>query len=276
MNQEMDQDFRRALRTLGDPSDLDSCSKQVIDDSIAHPSRRDVLRLSGSFGAALALGALPLALSATARRAFAQGTLPPAVVTVLNFALTLEMLEADFYNRGIIFGVIPAADLTVFKQIQKHENAHVAFLQAALGSSAIGQLDFDFTAHGALPNPFSDYPTFLTLSQGFEDTGVRAYKGQAPALKPYDDYLTAALRIHSVEARHASEVRRIRGEKGWITGNDPMAPEPIKAVYAGEDNTMQLGIDVSQYLGADAATEAFDEPLDKASVLAIASPFIVS
>ncbi|HEY8310567.1 MAG TPA: ferritin-like domain-containing protein, partial [Gemmatimonadaceae bacterium] len=276
MNQQMNQDFQAALGTLGDPHDLDNDREQVMNDPTARPSRREVLRRSGNFGAALALGAVPLAFTAAARRAFAQSTLPADVVTVLNFALTLEMLEADFYNRGVASGVIPASDLAVFQQIQKHENAHVAFLRATLGSSAIGQLQFDFTAHGALPNPFTNYPTFLTLSQGFEDTGVRAYKGQAPALQPYDDYLTAALRIHSVEARHASEVRRIRGEKGWITGNDPMAPAPIKAVYAGEENTMQLGIDVSRYLGADAATEAFDEPLDKASVLAIASPFIVS
>ncbi|MGI8507924.1 MAG: ferritin-like domain-containing protein [Gemmatimonadaceae bacterium] len=263
----MNQEIQTVIDALGDSGDIDVAHDPNV-------SRRDVLRRSGNLGAALALGAMPFALAATARRAFAQTMLPSAVIDVLNFALTLEMLESDFYNKGVASGTIPAADLAVFKQIQQHENAHVAFLKGVLGTSAIPQLSFDFTAGGTVPDPFKDYTTFLVLSQGFEDTGVRAYKGQATALKPYDDYLTAALRIHSVEARHASEVRRIRGEKGWITREDPMAPAAIKATYVGEGNTMQLGIDVSVYLGVDAATEAFDEPLDKASVIAIATPFI--
>jgi hypothetical protein len=71
---------------------------------------------------------------------------------------------------------------------------------------------------------FTNYETFKAVAQAFEDTGVRAYKGQAPALMPYKDVLTAALTIHSVEARHASQVRRLRGNfteqepfyQGWI------------------------------------------------------------
>ena len=46
--------------------------------------------------------------------------------------------------------------------------------------------------------------------------------------------LTTALQIHSVEARHASEVRRLRGQKGWITGNQTDVPQ-LQPVYAGED-----------------------------------------
>lgn len=263
----MNSEMKTVIDALGDPSDIDA----VLDQNV---SRREALFRSGNMGAMLALGAMPLALAAMSKRAFAQGTpLPTQVVTVLNFALTLEMLESDFYNKGVDSGVIPASDLAVFKQVQQHETAHVAFLKSVLGSSAIPQLAFDFTLGGTI-DPFHNYATFLILSQGFEDTGVRAYKGQATNLKPYGAYLTAALRIHSVEARHASEIRRIRGEKGWITGNDPAAPAAIKATYAGEENTMHLGIDVSIYLGVDAATEAFDEPLTAAQVLAIAGPFI--
>jgi hypothetical protein len=59
------------------------------------------------------------------------------------------------------------------------------------------------------------FETFATLSQTFEDLGVSAYKGQAVNLIEYDDILTAALRIHSVEARHAAAVRRIRNMKPW-------------------------------------------------------------
>jgi rubrerythrin len=56
----------------------------------------------------------------------------------------------------------------------------------------------------------------LALAQAFEDTGVRAYKGQAANLMSKPDLLTAALQIHSVEARHASEVRRLRGQKDGL------------------------------------------------------------
>jgi rubrerythrin len=63
---------------------------------------------------------------------------------------------------------------------------------------------------------FTDYQQFLALAQAFEDTGVRAYKGQAANLMSKPDLLTAALQIHSVEARHASEVRRLRGQKDGL------------------------------------------------------------
>lgn len=273
----MNHELNTLMDALGDPRDIDD----VLDRRV---SRREAVAGSGKLGAAIALGAMPFALAAMARQAFGQGTgtLPAAVIDVLNFALTLEMLEAEFYNRGVDSGIIGPNELPVFLQIQKHENDHVAVLKATLRSSAIGQLKFDYTAGGTLPNPFKDYPTFFLLSQAFEDTGVRAYKGQAPNLKPYDDYLTVALRIHSVEARHAAEVRRLRSDKAgiptlkaWITRDDPTAPAAIKAVYAGEANTMQLGIDVSKYLGVDPATEAFDEPLTRAQVEAIVKPFIV-
>lgn len=263
----MTNEIQTIIDALGDPNDLDVSTHQAV-------SRRDALARSGTLGAALALGAMPIALAAMARRAVAQSApLTQQVIDVLNFALMLEYLESTFYNTGMAAsGLIPASDRAVFGQVQKHENAHVAFLKGALGASAVGPFTFDFTLGGTI-DPFHDYPTFLILSQGFEDTGVRAYKGQAGNLISNGTILTYALRIHSVEARHACEVRRIRGEKGWITGADPLAPAAIQATYAGEDNTMQLGIDVSAFLGTDAATEAFDEPLTKAAVLAIAGPF---
>jgi hypothetical protein len=97
-----------------------------------------------------------------------------------------------------------------------------------------------------------------------------------------DDILTTALRIHSVEARHASEVRRLRRRKGWVTGDEANGPAALQqaGVYAGdntwprEGNTMQLGIDVSQFQGAEAASEAFDEPISYDHALSIASQFI--
>ncbi|MEO5589001.1 MAG: ferritin-like domain-containing protein [Gemmatimonadaceae bacterium] len=244
--------------------------------------------VSASVAAGLRIASVPIALAALSRDAFAQG-IPGAVVEVLNFALTLEYLEAEFYNRGVAAsGLIPAADRIIFETIQGHENLHVTFLQNALGSLAVAKPTFDYSAGGGsgtgpYADVFTNYATFKAVAQAFEDTGVRAYKGQAPALQPYDTYLTAALTIHSVEARHASEIRRLRGNftdtepfyEGWITGNQTDVPG-ASAVYAGEDNTNQLGINVAALTSysTNSATEAFDEPLTKAQVLAIVTPFI--
>ncbi len=237
--------------------------------------RRETLRAGGRLAGMLALSAVPVALATSVKDAFASSTLPSAVVRVLNFALTLEYLEASFYNRGLRQGVVPGGkDRRIFETIQAHENAHVAFLKQTLGRDAVAKPDFDFTAGGALPDPFKNYEVFKILAQGFEDAGVRAYKGQARALKPYPAFLTAALTIHSVEARHASEVRRLRGETGWVPNQYPSAPAPIRAVYAGEDQRSQLGVDVTAFLGDKTGTEAFDEPLTMADVLALVGPFI--
>lgn len=232
-------------------------------------SRRAAVGRSSQMAGALAIASLPVAFGLLARKAFAQGGLPQGIIDVLNFALTLEFLEDEFYDLGIASaGLIPGEDLPVFQQISKHEAAHVLLLQSVLGASAVDKPTFDFTAGGTF-DPFNDYPTFQVLSQGFEDTGVRAYKGQAAALMSDNLILTTALRIHSVEARHAAEVRKLRGQKSWITGNqtDPAAA-PIAAVYAGEEAANGAATSAT-------AAEAFDEPLTMDAVLAIAEPFIV-
>ena len=256
-------------------------------------SRRDAISrgatVSGVVLAGLRMGTVPAALAALSTSAFGQGRLPTAVIGVLNFALRLEYLESEFYNRGVAAsGLIPAADRTIFTTIQSHENTHVDFFRNLLGSSARPKPTFDFTAgNGSGTGPFADvftnYATFLAVSQAFEDTGVRAFKGQAATLLPYKDVLQAALTVHSVEARHAAEVRRLRGNfmdnepnQGWITLALTDIPGTA-AVYAGEANTVQGGVDVTTItpVAAKEITEAFDEPLTMAEVLAIVDPFIV-
>ena len=248
-----------------------------------HVSRRDAMRRTATLGAALA--ASPLALAALAKDANAQTA--SDVSDVLMFALTLEHLEYEFYVQGVnTNGLIPASERPLFETIRDHEGDHIRFLQSALGlTQGVGEgsagrpaKGFDFTAGGSL-NTFQSYQTFLAVSQGLEDTGVRAYKGQAPRLINNDDVLTAALQIHSVEARHASAVRRIRGKKGWITGNTTDTAA-IQATYNGEENVTQGGVNLQTALGSmystDAITEAFDEPLTKQAVLDIAGVFIRS
>ncbi len=251
---------------------LDTLDPELLSRTL---DRRSAVGNIGSTVAAVAMASVPLALGVFAKRAFAQGTLPQAIRDVLNFALTLEYLEAAFYTQGLAAGgLIPAGDRTVFTQIKQHEDAHVALLRSVLGTNAVASPTFDFTAGGTFANVFTSYPTFLTLAQGFEDTGVRAYKGQAGALISDNATLTVALQIHSVEARHASKVRRMRGQKGWVTGAATDAAA-LTAIYAGEEVTTQAGVNTSAFVSANAASEAFDEPLTMAAVLAIADPFIV-
>lgn len=244
-------------------------------------SRKDALNKMGSFGKKLAVSALPLGALATYASPKAQAQSTDGFVSVLNYALTLEFLEYRFYQTGLESGVIAMDDTNVFQQIGKHEEAHVQFLQTVisdtLGGEPVQEPNFDFTAGGAF-DPFNNYAQFMALSQAFEDTGVRAYKGQAGAAQPNDTILTAALQIHSVEARHASQVRRMRGLKGWITRDNRGSgmPQATQPVYNGEANTTQGGVDVTTLttVRADGVTEAWDEPLTMQQVNNIAGLFI--
>lgn len=200
--------------------------------------------------------------------------LPGIVVDVLNFALTLEHLEAEFYTRGVgTAGLIPDATQGVFDQIRKHEVAHVAFLQGVLGSRAVAKPSFDFTARGQFNDVFSNVQTFYALAQAFEDTGVRAYKGQAANLMGHRQILRAALQIHSVEARHAAQVRRVRGQKAWISGSSRGdLPDAASGTYRGEGNRFQFIL--AQPGSGGSWEEGFDETLTKGQVLTIVAPFL--
>ena len=252
-------------------------NKDVIDKNF---SRREALTKGLGFGLKAAMAAIPFGLLDALNNKVQAGPPPPptAVTGILNFALKLEYLESSFYLMGLnSSGLIPASDAKIIMQISKHETAHVALLKqtiTTLGDTPVAEPTFDFTAGGTFADVFSNYQTFLALSNAFEDTGVRAYKGQAVGLMGSGAVLTAALDIHSVEARHASEIRRLRGFKGWIT--NAVANGLPAAIYAGEDTTMEGGVDVTTITKVPAAsiTEAFDEPLSMAAVLAIAGPFI--
>lgn len=245
-------------------------------------SRKDAFKKLSSITKKAALSAIPVgAITAMPKVAFAK----MQVHGPLNFALTLEHLEYRFYETALEAGVVPAEAIDVFRIIRDHELAHVRLLQdviSSLGEEPVAEPEFDFTAGGIFPDPFSNYQIFLALSQGFEDTGVRAYKGQAPNLMENNEILEAALRIHSVEARHASQVRRMRGKKGWITREDYDGIEGFEAataaIYAGEMNTTHLGVDATTVTNVPdlAVEEAFDEPLSMEAVLNIVRPFIVS
>lgn len=247
-------------------------------------TRRDAFRQFGDLGKKMALAAVPLAvLNAIPRVAKADTA---SLIGVLNYALTLEHLEYRYYQTGLDSGIIDATERPIFQKIRDHELAHVNFLTEVianvLSGTPVAEPDFDFTAGGNFM-PFTDYPTFLALAQAFEDTGVRAYKGQAGNVMENDVVLTAALSIHSVEARHASMVRRLRTKmgqdtvKGWITGNDiGTLPSAAAGIYAGEENISHAGVDVVNLTGIDqaAVSEGWDEPLTREQTLGIAGLFL--
>lgn len=258
-------------------------------------SRRDVMKGFAKFGGKVALAAVPFLLGGMFKKAYGQTT--TSVVDVLQFALTLEYLEAEFYTKGAAApNLVPAgAPAGAIATIRDHENAHVKLLQdtiKALSGTPVAKPTFDFSAgngsnNGPFKNVFTDYALFLAVAQTFEDTGVRAYKGQAGNLISNNDVLTAALNIHSVEARHASHIRSMRRAltansaiKPWITGKDTGGiGAAVQASYDGEEITKQANIEIvginGTSISANAASEAFDEPLTSAQVLAIVDPFIV-
>jgi rubrerythrin len=203
----------------------------AIDPDLASRivARRDLFRSS-----ALRLGALasaPIMLAAVSSEAFGQ-SLPRQIVDILNYALTLEYLESSFYRVALNQAdLIPSHTRAVFETIGKHEAAHVSTLKNALGSAAVEKPNFDFTAGGKYADVFQKYETFIGVAQTFEDTGVAAFKGQLPSLNGHGEVLTTALKIHSVEARHAAEVRRLRAERAWVGAFDkPMTKEQVLAV----------------------------------------------
>jgi hypothetical protein len=181
---------------------------------------------------------------------------PPAAITdadVLNFALNLEYLEAQFYSYAVSGSGLPANLLsgtgaqgavtggrkvnftdTVVRQyaneIAADEIAHVKFLRAQLGTAAVAQPAIDvgtdpngafssaaraagLVAAGQAFDPYANDENFLLGAFIFEDVGVTAYKGAAPLITN-KTYLEAAAGILAAEAYHAGIIRTVLYRKG--------------------------------------------------------------
>jgi rubrerythrin len=139
------------------------------------------------------------------RQAFAQGDMGD--VDVLNFALTLEYLEAAFYKeaakiQGLSEDVTKAVE-TFGEQEQQHVDALTKTI-TDLGGKPVSAPMVDF-------GKLSDEKTFLKLAVAFEDVGVSAYNGAAPSIKS-KEVLAAAGSIVQIEARHAAAVRLLSKE----------------------------------------------------------------
>jgi len=125
-------------------------------------------------------------------------------VAVLNYALTLEYVQAAFYSEAERGGALRGPLAEQARVVGAHERAHVTAFRRVLGTQAVAVPRFDF--RGTTEEP----EAFRKTAVAFEDLAVAAYKDQIPLLRQ-PAFLAAAVAIHSVEARHAAWIRRLAG-----------------------------------------------------------------
>jgi rubrerythrin len=187
------------LWTLEDV-DRDGAIRETAE-AVDLPTRTAFLKKAGiGLGAVAGSGAVLGALPSVAGAA----TVPASDVAILNFALTLEYLEAAFYAEAVAnHGVFNGETQNFARIVAAHESAHVTFLKGALGAKAVAKPKFDFK------DTTSDQAKFEATATVLEDTGVQAYLGQVGKIKN-KKILAAAGSILPVEARHAAWIRDIR------------------------------------------------------------------
>ena len=180
--------------------------------SPAQPTRRALLAAAASGGLALVVAACG-----------AESDPPVAAVPripgtgderVLQYALLLESIESDFYEAVVASGVLRGQSLELTKRFGENEQEHVDALTATiqqLGGTAVKPRT-RFVVE--------DADTVLREAAGIETLGAAAYLGAAPLISD-PDVLSAALAIHSVEARHAAALKRLIGQP--VVGRSPFA-----------------------------------------------------
>ena len=216
----------------------------LIERSAENPSdRRRFVKAASATGLGL-VGAGLLAGMEASPAAAATDSHGISDSAILNFALNLEYLEAQFYSHAVFgyglpssltwgkgkHGGVEGGRAVPFKskglkqfatEIAKDEHEHVAFLRGALGSAAVAQPEINIkssftaaaTAAGLIKpgqtfDPYANEENFLLGAFIFEDVGVTAYKGAAPLISN-KTYLGAAAGILAVEAYHAANIRTV-------------------------------------------------------------------
>ena len=183
-------------------------------------TRERFLRRAVVAGGTLAVGGVVIAglprLAASAPQSAAQDA------EIFNFALLLEYLQAAFYGEAMERAELTGELLEFARVVAEHEQAHVEYLQQALGGDALEAPSTDFGDATTDPNAFASAAVTL------EDVAVAAYNGQAANLTK--DALRAAATIISVDARHAAWIRSIIGESPAEQAVDePLSAEEVTA-----------------------------------------------
>jgi hypothetical protein len=213
-------------------------------------SRRGLLRTS------LAAGAAAVALSAfgdslggfTIQDAAAAGPLD-SDVEILNYALTLELLEAAAYQAVNGMNVLTGRAKTYFEAFGAHEQAHVEAVRAAirqLGGTPVQPPTGGYNFAGVPRDPAG----IVRFFQMVETVGASAYLGAAPAIRSAG-VLQAALAIHAVEAEHASALADLAAP-----GTDLFAPEPFATPRLPE----QVMVIVAPFFQAQATPQPSASP----------------
>lgn len=198
---------------MGDPQLFDG--KPVLQFA-TETNRRSFLKYAGlvGVGASFVAGGVFSAPYAAANvAAVAKGDLD-----ILNYGLTLEYLEADFYAMGIAKGLLTGRTLDLITPIADHEKAHVDALTStikSLGGTPVAKPKITYPA-----GTFASMSSFLGTAHVFEELGVTAYHGQVPLIQS-GDILGAAASIAGVESRHAAIIAS-------LIGKDPF-PHEIEA-----------------------------------------------
>jgi rubrerythrin len=134
------------------------------------------------------------------------GGSPAGDLKIVNYALTLEYLEADFYAKVAASGLFKGAQLDTIKQFGDQESQHVDALTAT-----VKKLGGKPAAKPKTKFPLDSANSVLKLAATVENLGAAAYLGQAGSIHS-KEVLAAALSIHTVEARHASALNTLLGK----------------------------------------------------------------
>ena len=189
-------------------------------------TRMSFLKKAGLGGVAAVSGGAVLS-GLTASTASAAGRPPSKFgsgdIGILNYALTLEFLEAEFYNQATANKIVTEPNTVIFLQtVTRDENKHVSFLKKALGSKATKKPKFDFG------DTVKDPAMFAATAEVLENTGVTAYLGQAGNIKS-TKILGQAGSILTIEARHASVIGLINKQSSKGIAPDGPFDVPFSA-----------------------------------------------
>ncbi|WP_017259815.1 ferritin-like domain-containing protein [Pedobacter arcticus] len=191
---------------------------EVSDQSIK--DRRETLKGLMGFGKKVSLASIPAVIGNLFGSAQAQTSTTNTVADSLNMLIVLEYLQYNFYNNALVNypNLIPAADKPLFTKLRDQEKAHVDFLNltiTAAGGIPRAILDnsaFDYgrtVTSVTFTTVNTNYQNFLTAAVVLEDLTVRIYKGQLSVLFENKQALSAALKLHTAQARHSAQVREL-------------------------------------------------------------------